>query len=338
MGNPAGVRRDFEALERRRMQAARLLEKGYRQSEVARRVGAHRQSVSQWAAELRERGRAGLREGRPCRTQAAPESQQLKKVEQGLKQGPEALGYGTSLWTSARVAHLIQQECGVEYHPGHVWRILRQLGWSCQRPAGRALERDEEKIRQWRRDTLAGVKKKAKNEGRTIVFIDESGLSERPHRCRTWAPRGQTPVLQYHFNWKSLSAIAGVTWWNFYFRLFPGAIRSPQMVAGLAHLSGHIPGELLIMWDGLPGHRSRMVWGFVQQQRGHLWLEYLPGYAPELNPVEYLWSHWKQHELPNFCPQDFGQLSVQARRALQRMRRRPTLVCAFWEQAELFPL
>jgi len=185
---------------------------------------------------------------------------------------------------------------------------------------------------------LAGVKKKAKNEGRTIVFIDESGLSQRPHRCRTWAPRGQTPVLQYHFNWKSLSAIAGVTWWNFYFRLFPGAIRSPQIIEFLSHLSRHIPGKLMIVWDGLPGHRSRAVWEFVQQQRGRLWLEYLPGYAPELNPVEYLWSHWKQHERPNFCPQDFGQLSVHARRALQRMRRRPTLVCAFWEQAQLFPL
>jgi len=187
-------------------------------------------------------------------------------------------------------------------------------------------------------EALAGVKKKAKNEGRTIVFIDESGLSERPHRCRTWAPRGQTPVLQYHFNWKTLSAIAGVTWWNFYFRLFPGAIRSPQIIQFLAHLLRHIPGKLLIVWDGLPGHRSRVVWQFVQQQRGRLWLEYLPGYAPELNPVEYLWSHWKQHELPNFCPTTFGQLSNSARQALRRMRRRPTLVCAFWEQAELFPM
>jgi len=187
-------------------------------------------------------------------------------------------------------------------------------------------------------EALAGVKKKAKNEGRTIVFIDESGLSERPHRCRTWAPRGQTPVLQYHFNWKTLSAIAGVTWWNFYFRLFPGAIRSPQIIQFLAHLLRHIPGKLLIVWDGLPAHRSRAVWQFVQQQRGRLWLEYLPGYAPELNPVEYLWSHWKQHELPNFCPTTFGQLSASARQALRRMRRRPTLVCAFWEQAELFPM
>ena len=187
-------------------------------------------------------------------------------------------------------------------------------------------------------EALAGVKKKAKIEGRTIVFIDESGLSERPHRCRTWAPRGQTPVLQYHFNWKTLSAIAGVTWWNFYFRLFPGAIRSSQIIEFLAHQQRHIPGKLLIVWDGLPGHRSRAVWRFVQQQRGRLWLEYLPGYAPELNLVEYLWSHWKQDEIPNFCPTTFGQLSDSARRALRWMRRRPTLVCAFWEQAELFPL
>ena len=161
-------------------------------------------------------------------------------------------------------------------------------------------------------EALARVKKKAKNEGRTIIFIDESGLSERPHRCRTWAPRGETPVLQYHFNWKTLSAMAGVTWWNFYFRLFPGTIRSPQIIEFLSHLMRHIPGKLLIIWDGLPGHHSRAVWDFVGQQRGRLWLEYLPGYAPELNPVEYLWSHWKQHELPNFCPQDFGQLSAHA--------------------------
>jgi len=145
-------------------------------------------------------------------------------------------------------------------------------------------------------------------------------------------------VLQYHFNWKTLSAMAGVTWWNFYFGLFPGTIRSPQIIVFLSHLLGHIPGKLLIIWDGLPGHHSRAVWDFVREQKGCLWLEFLPAYAPELNPVEYLWAHWKQHELPNLCPQSFGQLSTHARRALRRMRRRPTLVCAFWAQADLFPL
>jgi len=110
----------------------------------------------------------------------------------------------------------------------------------------------------------------------------------------------------------------------------PGAIRSPQIIEFLSHLLRHIPGKLLIVRDGLPGHRSRMVWDFVRQQRGRLWLEFLPAYAPELNPVEDLWSHWKQHGLPNFCPTNFGQLSHYARQALRRMRRRPPLVIAFW--------
>jgi hypothetical protein len=110
---------------------------------------------------------------------------------------------------------------------------------------------------------VAGAKKNAARLGQTIVFVDESGLSERPHRCRTWAPRGQTPVLQYHFNWKWLSAMAGVTWWNFYFRLFPGTICSPQVVVFLDHLLRHVPGKVLVIWDRLGTHRSRLVREFV---------------------------------------------------------------------------
>jgi transposase len=168
------------------------------------------------------------------------------------------------------------------------------------------------------------------------VFIDESGLSQRPHRCRTWSPKGQTPVLQYSFNWKTLSAVAGITWWNFYFRLYPGSIRSPQVLEFLSHLMRCLPKDLLVIWDGAPIHRSRLVKQFVGQQRGRIELEYLPAYAPELNPVEYLWGYWKQHELPNFCPKTFADLSLHAVWALKRMRRRPRLVVAFWKQAELF--
>ena len=115
-------------------------------------------------------------------------------------------------------------------------------------------------------------------------------------------------------------------------------MRFNRFIEFLSHLLRHIPGGMLIVWDGLPGHRSRMVWDFVRQQHGRLWLEFLPAYAPELNPVEYLWSHWKHHELPNFCPTTFGQLSHYARQALRRRRRRPARVVAFWQQANLFPL
>src|SRR5689334_9081462 len=76
---------------------------------------------------------------------------------------------------------------------------------------------------------LAGAQKKATREGRIIIFIDESGISERPHRVSTWAPKGQTPVLQYSFTWKQLSAVAGISFWNIYFKLVQGAVRQPQV-------------------------------------------------------------------------------------------------------------
>jgi transposase len=142
-------------------------------------------------------------------------------------------------------------------------------------------------------------------------------------------------VLQYHFTWKVLSAAAGISWWNFYFRLYPGAIRTAQVIDFLGHLLRHLQGKLLVVWDGLPAHRARLVTQFIAAQHGRLAVEQLPAYAPELNPAEYIWGYWKHHELPNFCPRDFGQLSYQARAALRRMRRRPRLVRSFWLQAEL---
>lgn len=90
-----------------------------------------------------------------------------------------------------------------------------------------------------------------------IVFIDESGLSERPTRVRTWAPKGHTPVVQFHFNWKHVSAIAGLTRLNFLFRLYDGAVKSAQIVEFLKALRAQLKRKLLIVWDGAAQHKSR---------------------------------------------------------------------------------
>jgi len=162
MGNPAGVKRDFEALEKRRLKAINLLEKGdLNLSEVARRLKVCRQTVSRWAEQFQAGGKKALQKA--ARAGRKPELTEAdgQRLQELLLQGPEKLSYETPLWTCARVAHLIQKEFGVEYHPGHVWKILDDLGWSCQRPVGRARERNEEEIRRWRRDTLARDKKKS---------------------------------------------------------------------------------------------------------------------------------------------------------------------------------
>jgi len=162
MGNPAGVTIDRVQRERRRRAAARLLQKGLSEAEVARRVGVHRQSVNRWARQLAEGGPAALkrapRTGRPPQLAATD----LRRIEAGLKRGPEALGYRTSLWSAWRVADLIERESGVKYSSVHAWRILRQLGWTPQRPVGRALERNELAIARWKRERWPTLKKTPK--------------------------------------------------------------------------------------------------------------------------------------------------------------------------------
>ena len=166
MGNPAGVKRDFVALEKRRFQAIKLLEKGdLNQSEVARRLRVCRQTVSRWAEVYRSQGREALKGAGRGGRKPQLTSADRRRLEQLLLQGPEKLGYETPLWTCARVAHLIDNEFGVDYHSGHVWKILDALGWSCQRPVGRARERNEAAIRHWRRVEWPLIKKKPKPKG-----------------------------------------------------------------------------------------------------------------------------------------------------------------------------
>jgi transposase len=164
MGNARGLKRDFDALERRRMEARKLLQEGLNQSEVACRLKVCSQTVSRWARTVAEQGEKGLkRAGRAGRSPMLDSSQREQLVKQ-LLEGPEKLGYETPLWTCPRVADLIEREFGVGYHPGHVWKLLRQLNWSPQRPRGRALERDEPAIAEWKRSTWPAIKKKPKKK------------------------------------------------------------------------------------------------------------------------------------------------------------------------------
>lgn len=159
------MRRDFEALERRRFKAFALLSKGLSEAEVARQVGAHRQSVNRWAKTIEEQGREGLKQAGRAGRKSRLSEVELQRLEAKLKRGAEGAGYETDLWTLERVADLIEQDFGVKYHAGHVSWILKKLGWSCQRPVGKALERDEPAIRQWKKRRWPELKKKPSARG-----------------------------------------------------------------------------------------------------------------------------------------------------------------------------
>jgi transposase len=165
MGNPAGVRRDFDALEKRRFEAIRLLNEGLDQTDIAHRLKVSRSTVVRWVSQYRHQGRAALRKAGRAGRKPMLSRKDHQRLRDLLVRGPEALGYETPLWTCPRVAHLIEQEFGIHYHEGHVWRVLVGLGWSPQRPTGKARERNEQQIRTWKRKTWPAIKKKPAGKG-----------------------------------------------------------------------------------------------------------------------------------------------------------------------------
>lgn len=146
MGNPAGVQRDFEALEKRRFEAMRLLDQGLNQSEVARRVKVVRQTVARWVRECRQQGVEGLRKAGRAGRKPLLNQTDRKRLEALLLEGTEKL-------TCPRAARLIEREFGIRYHEGHVWKLLVSLGWSPERPVGEAPGQSAEPARTWRKKT-----------------------------------------------------------------------------------------------------------------------------------------------------------------------------------------
>ena len=189
---------------------------------------------------------------------------------------------------------------------------------------------------------LAGGKRKARRRKAWIVFQDESGVSERPSVRRTWAPRGQTPTLIHAFNWGKISVAAALAYrWDgkrcrLYFQMRPGSYGPESLVAFLQELRRHFAGQrVILVWDGLPAHKSRIMKEYLASQRAWLSEERLPGYAPDLNPVEMLWGNIKGQELANRCSANLAEAAAAVNQGMTRVRQSQQLAFTFLDQAGL---
>lgn len=148
---------------------------------------------------------------------------------------------------------------------------------------------------------------------------------------------GTSVAGSHWFGWRNLSVIGAISWWRILFRIHAGAIKAPQVVDFLKVLHRHIRQPKMIISDGVPIHRSKLVTQYVASTEGRIAIERLPTYAPELNPAEYIWAHLKQHEIGNLLVREAWQLSHHATAALRKIRRRPRIIRACFAQAELWP-
>jgi transposase len=184
-------------------------------------------------------------------------------------------------------------------------------------------------------DALARPGKKAADEGRTIVWVDQSGFYLLPMPVRTLAPCGQTPVLRVPLTHDHLAAISGITpEGSLFMQTQERAFRSDDVVRFLRLLLRKVHGQLLVIWDGSPIHRGQLVKDFLRRGAAkRLHQEQLPGYAPELNPDEGIWNYLKRVELGNRCCHNLTELAVALRRAKERLRHKRTVIQACIRQA-----
>jgi hypothetical protein len=168
------------------------------------------------------------------------------------------------------------------------------------------------------------------------VFWDESGVSLLPVVRRTWAPRGHTPVIRHHFNWKRTSLAAALCYGSrgggaqLAMHHHPDAYDTDSLIGALEQLRRFLGGEkATLLWDGLPAHRSHAMRAWLRRQRSWLVVEPLPAYAPELNPVEALWSNLKGVELANLAGDTLAEVAAAAERGIHRIRGTPHLAFSF---------
>jgi transposase len=319
------------------MRAWELSQQGWTQGDIAEALGVGRPSVCQWLSAARQAGADVLR----SRLRPGPAGKLLPGqrylIADCLWHGAEAYGFRGAVWTCARVAKVIEEEFGVRYHKGHVSRILQEIGWTSQVPITRAIQRDEEAIQRWREHDWPQLRRIATRQRRTLVFVDEAGFYLLPGVVKTYGLKGRTPVVDEWQTRDHLSVMGGITTdGRVYTLVRQESLTGVESVEFLWHLGRHIKGPVLLLWDRSPIHRRANVTEFVAAMgTDGLRVEALPAYAPDLNPVEWLWRHLKEVEMANLTCLDLEELHQEFHLALGRVRGKPRLVPAFFEGAGL---
>ena len=302
------------------MRALELHQQGWTQRDIAAALGATEGAVSQWLAAARHGGPEALA-SHTDRRGVAPKltPEQVRLIPDFLWHGAEAYGFRGDVWTCDRVAGVIREEFGVSYSKSQVSRLLKRPGMD---PAGPDHPGDP-----------AGRGGDRALAGRVVARVEGEGPPRAPGACfrgrigvlpaaRAWsrptAPRARTPVVDEWQTRDHLSVMGGVTpQGKVYSLVRPKSLNGLHTIEFLIHL-GRLAGDrLLVIWDGSPIHRRAEVSEFVAEAPGKIHVEPLPAYAPDLNPVEWLWRHLKEVELRNLSCLDLEQLHLEFHLALR---------------------
>ena len=330
-----GRRLDHQTLEAIRLMAVERVREGEPAADVIAAYGFNRTTIYKWLKAALQPGvgikalRSTKATGRP-RTLTPVQERQVFRWVNG--RDPRQYGLDFGLWTRAIVAELIDQKFGMRLGLTAVGELLAKLGLTPQKPLQRAYQRDPEAIERWQRETYPAIARQAKAQGAEVFFWDESGFRADTVHGKTWGLRGQTPVVHRPGQRQSISAASAVNANGaFWFCTYDGALNAELFVELLQQMMHRRKKPVHLVIDSLPAHKKASVVGkYVASTNGRLTLHFLPGYAPDLNPDELVWSHVKRTGTARRPLQQGEKLRDKIEEQLANLQQLPGLVRSFF--------
>jgi transposase len=326
---------DHGTLETIRKMAVERVREGEAPSVVIASYGFSRTSIYKWLAAAAKPG-LGMRAlqarpapGRP-RSLTGRQEQQVFRWVNG--KDPRQYGLDFGLWTRAVVADLIEQKFGIRLGLTAIGTLLAKLDLTPQKPLQRAYQRDPVAIERWRRETYPAIARQAKAEGGEVFFWDESGFRADTVRGRTWGVRGRTPVVARPGQRQSISAASAVNAkGGFWYCTYEGGLTAELFIRLLRQMMRRRVKPVHLVVDSLPAHKTKLVKDYVQSTDGRLTLHFLPGYAPELNPDELVWSHVKRTGVARTPLRKDERLRDKIESQLAQIKLTPRLLRSFFQ-------
>lgn len=315
--------------------AVERVREGEPASEVIAAYGFNRTTIYKWLKAALRPG-IGMKALRSTKATGRPRSLTLAQEKQVFRwvngRDPRQYGLDFGLWTRAVVVELIEKKFGLRLGLTAVGELLAKLGLTPQKPLQRAYQRDPEAIEKWQRETYPAIAKQAKAEGADIFFWDESGFRADTVHGKTWGVRGQTPVVQRPGQRQSISAASAVNAnGGFWFCTYDGALKAELFVELLKKMMKYRRKPVHLVLDSLPAHKKALVREYVAATKGMLTFHFLPGYAPDLNPDELVWSHVKRTGTARRPLQKGEKLRDKIEEQLAMLQQMPRLVRSFFK-------
>ena len=312
--------------------AVRRVREGEQPSEVMKSYGLCRTTIYRWLRAAERNGEAALASRKHPGRQFTLTEKQMKAVRVWIcGKDPRQYAFDFGLWTRKIVAQLIERKFRKKLGLTAVGRLLAKLNITPQKPLRRAYERDPVAVDRWVKETYPLLRKRAKAKGGDIFFLDEAGVRSDTTLGKTWGAKGKTPEVRTSGQRQSVNAISAVNALGaFWYNVYTGRFNAGRFKEFLTDFLRYRRRPVFLVVDGHPAHKANLIKRYIQELKGKLELHFLPGYAPDLNPDEFVWNHLRQKGVSKIPLMRNESLRARVESDLANIKAQPDLVRSFF--------